>query len=413
MNKLLLKSKVYYGWIIVLAGFLIMATAWAIIFNCASIFVKPISDEFGFKRSYVSAIVTLSMFSQTIISVVSGKIFSKINIKRLMRISSVVISVSYFMYSLADSLLEFYAITIVASVSAAFLTTLPLSLIINNWFSDKKGLAIGFAFMGSGVGGMLFNALAGILMEVYGFRFAYMSLAVIMGIVIIPCVFFIIEIHPRDVYTEASYYEENKSQVIDYDDGITLQEARKTYKFWILMICFIVGSIGMATTFFTISPHMSDSGYSLATSANITALTMGVLAVSKLALGRMFDRFGVRTSSILSILLNVVGLVGLLFAKYKIFLIFIVLGTGFGSAFSTIAFPIITDKLYGQKDFSNIYGLFCAASSIGGVAAPIINGVVFDMTGSYNYSYIFMLIVSVVLILIYNIILPGRNSVQN
>ncbi len=411
MKKLLLKTNINYSWFILAAGFLIMAAAWGIIFNCASLFITPISEELGFKRSYVSAIITLSMLSQMILSVMSGKIFSKINIKLLMRIASLTISISYFTYSLANSLAEFYLITIIASVSSAFLTTLPLSLIINNWFYDKKGLAIGLAFMGSGIGGMILNALTGVWIELYGFRIAYRFLSVIMAVILIPCVFFIIEIDPKDINFKPFYSNGCRTvQIQGTGDGITLSEAAKTIKFWILMLCFMAGSMALATSFFTISPHMIDSGYNLTTSAYITALTMGALALSKLILGKMFDNFGLRVSVIVSILLNIAGLLGLIFVNYKVLLIIIVIGTGFGNAFGTIAFPIITARIYGQKDFSSIYGLFSAAGSLGGVIAPTINGMVFDKTGSYDTSYICMIILSVGIIAIFQLILPAEKE---
>ena len=71
-----------------------------------------------------------------------------------MKISTITLVLSYYSYSLASSLSIIYLITVLVSISITLLCTLPLAFILNNWFN-------GIAFMGSGVGGMFLNSLAG------------------------------------------------------------------------------------------------------------------------------------------------------------------------------------------------------------------------------------------------------------
>lgn len=409
MKKFLLKTNIYYGWFIVAAGFLIMSTAWGIIYNCTSIFIKPISDDLGFKRSELSAILTLAMSCQMGIAIFAGKIFAKVKLKRLMTISTISLILSYFSYSLANNILTFYILTIIASISSAFLTVLPLSLIISNWFYERKGLAIGIAFMGSGIGGMVLGSLLGLWITAFGWRVSYQILAFIMFIILTPCIFYILEVSPRDLgLTPLGGQPDegiNRSKAVE--DGIMLYEVNKTFKFWSLIVCLVIGGIGMSTAFFTISSRLIDVGYTLKYSANITALTMGSLAVSKLILGDLIDKFGVKVATLTSTFLNMMGIVGLMLAKYQLSMILIIVGIGMGNAYGTIALPLITEKMFGRRDFNSIYGYIFAASSLGGVIGPIMSGFIFDKIGNYNISYLLMVVLTILILIAYSIILPS------
>lgn len=415
MKKYLLKTKIYYGWFIVIAGFMIMSTAWGIIYNCTSIFINPICQDMGFKRSDISVIITLSMLCQMVVALLAGKIFARVKLKRLMQVSTITLILSYYFYSFAYNINTFYLLATIASISSAFLTVLPLSLIINNWFYEKKGLAMGIVFMGSGVGGMIIGSLLGRWITIFGWRISYQLLSLIMFFILIPSTFFIIEVSPNDLGLTAlgktSNHDTNMSE--DTKSGIFLKDALRTGKFWVLLMCLMVGGIGLSTSFFTISPRLIDIGYSIEFSANLNALTMGSLAINKLILGDLLDRIGVRASTLISTFFNLLGIIGLIYAKNKIFLILIVIGIGMGNALGTVALPIITEKMYGHKDFNSIYGVVFAASNLGAVIGPTMNGYMFDIIGSYHISYLVIIILTIFIMVLYSIILPNNKRVYN
>ncbi|MBR3128117.1 MAG: hypothetical protein IKF35_07680, partial [Solobacterium sp.] len=70
------KKKIFYGWIIVAAGCVIMAATMGILSNCNSLFIKPISEDLGLSRQAVSAIISLLNFGSMAASFFAGKIFN-------------------------------------------------------------------------------------------------------------------------------------------------------------------------------------------------------------------------------------------------------------------------------------------------------------------------------------------------
>lgn len=403
-------TKIFYGWIIVAAGLILMSSAMGIAYNCASLFLEPVSEELFFTRQEVNTTITIRFMCQMIIALFSGKIFAKYDVKRLMQISSIVLPISYFSYSFSNTLITYYAITFIVSISVVFLTILPLSLILSNWFHERRGFATGIAFMGSGVGGMIFNFLAGIWITLYGWRVTYQILAVLMFLAIVPCVFFLIRIHPREMGLSALGEVDKKdikSLKIE-EEGLLLSEAIKTKHFWAIALCGVLVSMSINTLMINIAPHLTDIGYSTRFSANIVSMSMGSLAIFKVVLGQLYDKLGLRWATTISCLATFFGLLGLIFSNYALVLIVVIVCVGLGCSFGTMANPIIAQKVFGRKDYSSIYGVLTAATGIGGIVSPVLNGYIFDTTGSYNLGFIIMILLISIAITIYQFVFSSK-----
>ncbi len=406
MKKKLVEGDFFYGWYIVAAGFLIMAVAWGIVYNCSSLFIIPISQDLGFTRSQINLTMTIRSSFQVLISLFSGIIFARYNMKKMMEISVVSLFISYFLHSFVSSLPVLYILTAIAAISTSLITVLPLAIILNNWFNESRGVAIGIAFMGSGVGGMILGGLTGRWIEYFGWRIAYRILSVIMVTVLIPSIFYIVHSQPSELGLEplGGYSEASKSGNAEY--GITLSEAKKTIVFWGIITCTLFISLGGNALMTSVAPHLEDVGYTSIFSSNIVALTMGSLAIGKIILGRMYDKYGVRIAGTVACLSTLIGLVGLVFAKSYIGLFAIILGSGIGSAYGTVSNPIITHSLFGKKDYGSINGVLQAANGMGGVLAPMLLGIIYDSRGSYLPSYMVMIVMGIIATTLYQFILP-------
>ncbi len=413
MFKKLYHGKIYYGWIIVFATFIIMANSMGIINNTASLFLKPISDDLGFTRSAISATFTIRFVVQMIVSLFSWKIFTKYNLRNVMKVSAIVMVLSFFSYSLVDSLPSIYIISVIVSLSFTLINILPLSLILNNWFNDRIGTVMGIAFMGSGIGGMLFNSLAGKWIFEYGWRTAYQILAFIMFLTIIPCIFFIIRIHPRDIGLEPLGESSKSNENMEtQNSGSMLGELIKTYKFWVLIICSMLLAMSINTLIMTISPHLTDMGYTITYSANIVALCMGAIALGKVLLGYLYDKIGVKLATIISCLSTLIGLIGLINFNSYFTLLILIIGAGISGPYGNVGSPIIAQKLYGKRDYSAIYGIVFAANTIGIALGPMLIGYIHDLTGNYLLGFKLMLIIAFLTMVTYSFILEKEKSVD-
>ena len=403
------QGKVFYGWWIVAAGFLIMGAAYGIVTNCVGLFVKPVTENMGFTRQAFSMNQTLVSFAMMAIPLLSGKIFGRFNVKTVMRLCTVTLVLSYGAYSLCTSLPMFYGCSVVVGLSLGGVTSVPLSLLISNWFHERRGLAIGVAFMGSGVGGMVFNPIVSSLLQNMGWRATYQAMAVAVALLVAPMTFFVIRQDPE----EMGLTPLGNGRVLSegpVGDGMLFRDAKKTARFYLLCLCTMVASMAGSVLMQNNAPYLTDIGYSVAVAATFTAVCPGSLAAGKMLLGQLYDKVGTRRATFISNGATVLGLCTMLVASFSPALLPIVLCQGLGCAFGTVAHPIITQSIFGLKDYSTIYGIVTAMGSLGGAMAPVFAASIYDASGSYKGAYLAMAAMLAVITLIYGKICPKEKK---
>lgn len=411
--QLLRKSKIHYGWFVVLASFLIMSVGFASVYNCASLFVKPITEDLGFSRSQFNVTMTIRAACQVAVSLLAGKIFRPGRLLLIMKAATLVLIGSFLMYSFAHTLLEFYVLSVLVAVALSLITVLPISIILSNWFETGRGGALGLAFMGSGVGGMILSALTGMWIEDFGWRIAYQILTVLMVIFVIPSVFLILKVKPEDIGLKAigastTVGAETKAEVMH---GLTLAQASHRVSFWALNIASVLMIVAINALMMNVAPHLADIGYSISFSANVVALVMGSLAFGKFFLGKLFDGIGLQRTVIIAGLANILALVGMVLAPNYLGLALTILFVGVGCAYATIAPSVLTIEMYGRRDYNAILGILTAVGSMGSVIGPIMTGIMYDASGDYYSSFMLSIVFCVIALAIYTgIFLHQRRS---
>ena len=403
MSKTGKQKKIFYGWLIVVGCFIIMAMSYGAINNCMGVFIKPVCEDMGFSRAGMGLTQTILSASLMVMSLVSGRIFSRLDVTLALRIGCIFMAGGYFCFSFANSLLMFYGAALVTGIAEGLMVTVALSMLINNWFRTRRGFAVGMAFMGSGVGGMICNPLASQLIIHYGWRTAYQILAVVIFLLVVPVCFFIIRTRPADKglvpYGETGGEEEDFSQV--EKQGVYYRHAVRTPQFWMICICAALNTICTSGLMQNTAPHVSDVGYSPTFAASVASCGMGALAIGKLALGWLYDKLGAEKATVVAHISAGVALAGALMAPAMPGIGLIVLGTGLGGAFGNVAHPIIAQIVYGNRDFGSILGMISAFANIGGMLCPVLVGGSYDVLHSYKPAFSAMIVLLCLITLAY------------
>ena len=382
-----------------------------IISNCASLFIKPISDDLGVSRRAVSSTISVLSIGAMITSLFVGRLFNDHNIVSIMRVAIIVMIICFFCNSLFTNIQAFYITAAINGICQVMLTTMPITFILNNWFKTDVGTALGLASMGSGIGGALFNALAGIWIEAYGWRVTYRILTAIILALAIPCIYFVIKRSPEEkgctpyekkgkdnnTKTEKEYRDELHR---DMTSGVTFEQARRTKFFRIFCGCAIGLGMCMNGMYYSISPRLQDLGYSISFSANFLAVGMFVMAAGQILLGKIFDKQGVRSAFTLANLCLLASQIGLLIAgKTPFGFILVFAGLLFGVVYGTVCIPLAIPLIFGKRDYKAIMGFLAAMVSFGGALGPIFAGAIYDSCGSYNPAYVIFSVIMAVIIL--------------
>ena len=383
------KNRSIYHWVILVCCVLTLMFAYSTRIGLAQLFATEILKETGFATSAYFLAGTIS----SVICIFTGPIAGKLLRGKYMRptffICVVGTLVSYACYGFCHSLWQFYLVGALVGIFAMGCGTIPVSVLITNWFEKNRGLMISIAMMGISIGGTVLSPLLSWLIVEFGWRNAYFILSALSLIVLIPIGLFVVCRTPQDAglepygHGEESTASAKKKNVPASNWNATLKEARQTPILWMF-------ALGAFLIYFTAcimqhqSYYLQGVGFDAASIASYISLYSVVAIIGKLVLGRIFDRFGPKIGILFGCGTFFLFLVGFLFVQGSpMMLYFAAVMYGFGTCTATVAIPIMTTSVFGAKNYSELYGFISAFTMTGSAIGSSAIGLVYDLTGSY------------------------------
>lgn len=390
------KSKFYYGYIMALLGFMVMFIVYVLKANCSSLFIIPITKELGLTRTAYVFHLSIIAISMGVSSFFMGKLITKYKIKYVMSACLLVLALSYVLFARVTTLWHIYAIAVIQGLAFGGATTLPVNIMINNWFGMKtKGTMMSVASLGSGVGALVWINLFQYLIQNYGWRTANLGIAAMFVLVMLPMIFFISVDRPE----EKGYSRRPGDPAIDANAspdsipvskrGIDMKHVFTMPRFWlqslgqILVVACAAGITSQAV------PYFCDLGMKPAAAAALYSLALGTLIFGKLILGFIADKITIPRASLYSPVVFMCTFISLfLMATFPFMSQGFIWTYMIGGAISTIIPPLLTAKNYGDKDFGGIMGVITMEGNIGQIIGPLLASIIFDMTGSYRKAWL-------------------------
>lgn len=377
-------SRIFYGWWIIIGCTLIMAATCGIAMNSIPVAYRPIADTFGFKMGEVSMTTSLIALAALFSALAVGKLINKINIRILTTVFGVLYCLGLTGYSFCTTLTQFYIASIIIGVGAAGTYLIPISVIITNWFDEKRGLALAIAFAGTGVGGMVFGPLMNYMIGIVGVSNTFLLVGIISAVMILPVTLFLLRLTPGEMGLlpyGSSDTGDNKDSM--ETDGLTIGQAARTGSFWLLAAAIILWSAATIGIQMHIPSYFTYIGYSAAFGAGIFAAVNGILMLGKLAIGGVADKFGIRTSIYYIFIVGLLAMVSMIFANIQLIAYLFAGLAGVAAAIMTIPVALWTAEILGKKDFAMIYSVMNVCLTIGVACGPPITGYIFDVGNSY------------------------------
>ena len=408
------KKKIFYGYFMVVCCLVMLVVSTGIANNCAGQFITPVCEENGLQRSSMTLYLSFQNIALMILVPFLGTIYKKIKPRLVLVCGACMMVVAFGSMSLWTQPWQFWICGFIIGAGLMTVSISSVSMIMNNWFIKNKGLVMGIATAGSGLGSMIFNPLGQHLIATYGYHQAYVMLAVIMLIVFIP-VFIVYRFKPEDKGLFPLGYEHQDgaagpdAEVIR--TGNSYKEAIHSYKFYILAFIVLCLAGCMNGTFTHLQAYFTDNSLGGEFAASIISITSAFLMIGKVIWGKFRDAFGPRLTFIVGLTCLIVGYLVLL-AIPSMPMLSYVFAVVFGLAFGTLSVfsPLLTIALFGEKEFNSIYGSVQLFFYLGPIICNPLSGVIFDTTGTYIYAWIGYCVMIAITLIAGSIILRGTGG---
>jgi MFS family permease len=170
-------EKIFYGWWVVLAaGVGLSVHSGPITAGTFGVFLKPLSQEFGWSRTQILLSVSLATLALTGAMPLVGRLVDRLGARRVIVPSALLFGLAFMsLYFLTASLWHYYAISLFMEVVGGGTTPVAYSKVISHWFDKKRGLALALAMAGSSLGAFIMPPLAQALITGVGWRQSYGS----------------------------------------------------------------------------------------------------------------------------------------------------------------------------------------------------------------------------------------------
>ena len=372
-----------YGWVMVLVVFVLSGLAFGSMASI-SVFLKPVSFEFGWSRGQTSFAYTVASLSSAVFGVLWGQVADKYGTKWFGFVGAICMSLVLFALSSLDSIVQFYTLYFLFGAMGSALLFSPLYANVGFWFKENPGLALGLAASGGAIGQAFIPHLSGILIESSGWKMAYVNLAVIYILISLPIAFLIKE-SPWRINARNQEEEEERSFPLSEKEVVS----------WI-SVAVIFCCICMSIPIMHLVPLLTDKGFSLEFATSVLMILMICGAFGRILGGMLGDYIGALPGYILMSLGQTIFVVWFphLISPASIYFLAALFGFTYSGVMSSIL--VCTRIMVSAKFGARAMSLTSLFGWIGMGSGGFLGGYFFDIYGDYTWAFTFAGITGIV-----------------
>ena len=368
------KRGINYGWAMVLVVFTLSGLAFGSMASI-SVFLKPVSLEFGWSRGQTSFAYTIASFASAAFGVIWGQVADKYGTKWFGLAGAISMSLTLLALSSLDSIYQFYLLYFLFGALGSALLFSPLYANVGFWFRENPGLALGIAASGGAVGQAFIPHLSGILILSYGWQSAYIYLALIYISISLPISLLI---------KESPWRVDARSDAISEERNFPLSE--KAVVAWI-SFAVIFCCVCMSVPIMHLVPLLTDKGFSLEFSTFVLMLLMICGAFGRIFGGMLGDYIGALPGYFLMSLGQTIFVVWFphLVSPLGIYIVAALFGFTYSGVMSSIL--VCTRMMVSAKFGARAMSLTSFFGWIGMGLGGFLGGYLFDIYGDYTWAF--------------------------
>ena len=399
----------YYGWVVVAVAFVTMGIG-VNIRTAFSLLFPPILDEFGWTRSETAATFSIGFLASTLITPLLGGAMERLGPRWVVPFGAAIVSVGLVLATFTTQPWHlFITLGLLVVGGTVIFSYIGHSMFLPLWFVRRRGLAVGIAFSGVGVGSILLFPWFQHIIDTAGWRQSCWVMAALMMLVVFPLNLLLQRHRPEDLGLRPDG-DDPAGNPAEGDGGMgrasekpsrevnwTLRQALGSPAFWWIAVGYFCGLV----IWYMVQVHQTKYLLDLGIGTEVAAYALGLVgltgSIGLIGLGYISDRLGRELAWTVASLgfagcyavLLVMGLYPSPWLMYLMVVLQGLLGYGLASAFA-----VIPSEIFQGRSVAKIFGVLSIAASLGAAFGPWLGGALRDQTGSYAPAFWIAIVLS-------------------
>ncbi|MCS6802914.1 MAG: MFS transporter [Chloroflexota bacterium] len=389
------KRGIFYGWAIVVASFVVTFCEMPTFNPVLTLFLLPMTQEFGWSRTEFSGVVVISTFAAAIVAPFGGALVDRVGPRLALVAGSALLGIAILALAVTPNLVWFYFCYALARIAANGGTGIATTVVVSNWFTHKRAFAFGIIASAWRLGSWVLPLGIAALIFEHGWRAGWAALGVMILLLAVPIPALLTIRAPQDVgLSPLEARSSTRPRAALPERSWTLRDAVRTTSLWFVALSGFCAWFTAASFNLHLAPYLLDKGYPPDIAVGTLAGMGFVSMVATIGMGLVADRIGVRPTYMLAFASATVGAALLLWlaASWMLLGFAIFYGVAFGG-YVTLQ-QSVWAEYFGRGSLGAIRGVAMPVQLMGNALGPFLAAVAYDLTGSYALPFAAFVLVS-------------------
>jgi len=385
-------NGIYYGWWIVLATFLNLFFVVGIIYYAFPVFYPYFVESLGFTRAQVTQGFFLGFLLVGLPSgILAGTLIDRIGARFVILAGVGLVGGSMVLMGSMTRFWQFELLCVVDVLGYVLAGPIANQVLVARWFRGRRGQAMGYAYLGLGLGGVVAPLLINFLSRSLGWRHALELVGALVMLVLFPVGIWVTRSGPEELalISEASTEPERAQESLAGQDSasVGIAQAVRSAAFWLIIAgsTLVIGTIGAVIQHLIL--FLKDAGYSATAASRFSTILLTSSLGGRVVVGYLADRF--RKTHLMAFFYFLIGVSVFLLAEQHspagLWTFAIIFGFSMGADYMLI--PLVTAECFGTASLGKLLALIIMVYSVGQWGFPWIVGRIFDARHSYDLAW--------------------------
>ena len=382
-----MSGKIFYGWRVVTACFIVAAFVWALAFFGSSVYLQAVTKAHGWSVAEVSSAISMFFFVSALVQGWVGRAIARTGPRPVLLLGALCMMVAVAAIGQVDSVWQLYPCFILLGMGWATLSTTGISATVAPWFERYQGRSITLAIMGASFGAILGVPILLFAIDRLGLSSGLLAVGAGSGVVLLPLIAIVLRYRgPADLGQRRDGDGASDNGTDTHFSRVVANDQNRRRLIWTSTIAFSLALV-VQNGFITHHVVFAQSFLGAAGAGLLVSATGVVALIGRIYLLKVIDVVPVRRLACQAMAAQFVSLMAIGLFPNVIVVVVASLVYGFALGNVTTLSPIVVRREFGAEAFGATYGSAATFIQFTTAFGPACMGYMHQTFGGYSQAF--------------------------